>query len=271
MSNLNGKVAIITGSGSGIGQATAEVLAERGASVVVADINAEAGEAVAAGIRERGQHALAVATDVSDEAQVQHLVDTAVSTFGGVDILHNNAALLSPDVIARDTQITDIDPALFERVLRVNVIGYTLTAKHVIPQMIGRGGGVIINTSSAAGVLGELIRPMYGTSKAAIIGLTRNIATEYGKQGIRSVAIAPGIILTPSVQATVPPEARAAITRHSLTPRAGLPTDIAYAVAFLASDEAGFITGITIPIDGGLTAHFPTYAEELAATTPLSQ
>jgi NAD(P)-dependent dehydrogenase (short-subunit alcohol dehydrogenase family) len=171
MSTLNGKVAIVTGSGSGIGQATAEVLAERGASVVVAGINAEASEAVAAGIRERGQHAVAVATDVSDEAQIQHLVVTAVSTFGGVDILHNNAALLSADVIARDTQITDIDAALFERVLRVNVIGYTLAAKHVIPQMISRGGAVVINTSSAAGVLGELSRPMYGTSpKAAIIG-----------------------------------------------------------------------------------------------------
>jgi NAD(P)-dependent dehydrogenase (short-subunit alcohol dehydrogenase family) len=107
---------------------------------------------------------------------------------------------------------------------------------------------------------------MYGTSKAAIIGLTRNIATQYGKQGIRSVAIAPGIILTPAVEATVPPEAREAITRHSLSPRAGVPADIAFAVAFLASDEAEFITGITIPIDGGLTAHFPTYADELASS-----
>jgi NAD(P)-dependent dehydrogenase (short-subunit alcohol dehydrogenase family) len=268
MSSLKGKVAIVTGSGAGIGQATAEVLADRGASVVVADINAAAGEAVAAGIRDRGQHAVAVATDVSDEAQIQHMVETAVSTFGGVDILHNNAGLHSPELIAHDTEIAAIDAALFERVLRVNVIGTTLAAKYVIPRMISRGGGVIINTSSATGVLGELTRPMYGTSKAAIIGLTRNIATEYGKQGIRSVAIAPGIILTPSVQAAVPREAQEAITRHSLTPRAGLPTDIAYAVAFLASDEAGFITGITIPIDGGLTAHFPTYAEELAATRP---
>jgi NAD(P)-dependent dehydrogenase (short-subunit alcohol dehydrogenase family) len=110
-----------------------------------------------------------------------------------------------------------------------------------------------------------MIRPMYGTSKAAIIGLTRNIATQYGRQGIRSVAIAPGIILTPAVAATVPAEMQSALLRHSLVPRPGHPEDIAYTVAFLMSAEAAFITGITIPVDGGLTVHFPSYAEELEA------
>jgi NAD(P)-dependent dehydrogenase (short-subunit alcohol dehydrogenase family) len=128
-----------------------------------------------------------------------------------------------------------------------------------------REGGVIINTSSAAGVLAELIRLTYGTSKAAIIGLTRNIATQYGRQGIRSVAIAPGIILTPAVAATVPAEMQNALLRHSLVPRPGQPEDIGYTVAFLMADEASFITGITIPVDGGLTVHFPSYAEELEA------
>jgi NAD(P)-dependent dehydrogenase (short-subunit alcohol dehydrogenase family) len=186
MSNLTGRVAIVTGSGSGIGQATAELLAERGAAVVVADINAAAAETVAAGIRARGLQSVAVATDVADETQIQRMTDAAVTQFGGLDIVHNNAALLAPDVIARDLKVTDLDAELFARVLQVNVIGYALGAKHAIPHMLVRGGGVLINTSSAAGIQGELIRPMYGRSKAAIIGLTRNIATEYGKQGIRS-------------------------------------------------------------------------------------
>ena len=154
---------------------------------------------------------------------------------------------------------------MFADVLRVNVIGYMVGAKHAVPHMVRRGGGVVINTTSNAGLQAELIRPMYGTSKAAIIGLTRNIATQYGKQGVRSVAVSPGVILTPSVKANVSEEAVARLARHSLTPRVGTPEDVAELVAFLASDEAGFITGITIPVDGGLAAHFPTFAEELDA------
>jgi hypothetical protein len=134
-------------------------------------------------------------------------------------------------------------------VLRVNVIGYTLGAKYAIPHMIERGGGVVINTSSASGVLGEYIRPMYGTSKAAIIGLTRNIAAEFGKQGVRAIAIAPGTILTPAARAVVPADMLDLMARHALTPRVGVPEDIGYMVAFLASEEAGFITGVTIPVD----------------------
>jgi len=238
---------------------------------VIADINPAAAKTVAVELQERGLSALAVTVDVSDEGQIVSMVEAAVSEFGGLDLLHNNAALLGPEVISRDLAIVDLDAELFAQVLRVNVTGYLLSAKHAIPHMLERGGGVIINTSSAAGVLAELIRPMYGTSKAAIIGLTRNIATQYGRQGIRSVAIAPGIILTPAVAATVPAKMQSALLRHSLVPRPGQPEDIAYTVAFLMSDEAAFITGVTIPVDGGLTVHFPSYAEELDAqsgTTP---
>jgi NAD(P)-dependent dehydrogenase (short-subunit alcohol dehydrogenase family) len=110
---------------------------------------------------------------------------------------------------------------------------------------------------------------MYGISKAAVVGLTRNVAAEYGKHGIRAVGIAPGTILTPGLQATVPAETRAMYLRHSLTPRIGTPADIAYLVAFLASDEAGFITGVTIPVDGGLTTHSPTLADQLDAAEPV--
>ncbi|MFJ6569483.1 SDR family NAD(P)-dependent oxidoreductase [Streptomyces sp. NPDC091292] len=265
MSNLHHKVAVVTGAGSGIGHATARVLAERGAAVVVADINEEAAEKTAAALKGDGLRAVAVTADVSDEQQIRHMTDTAVDTFGGLDILHNNAALLAPDVLGRDQRIIDIDGDLFARVLRVNVLGYTLAAKHAIPHMLARGGGVVVNTSSVAGLQAEIVRPMYGTSKAAILGLTRTIATQYGKQGIRAVGIAPGTILTPALSNNLTPEQQRAMTRHTLTPRMGNPDDIAFLVAFLVSDEAGYITGTTITVDGGFTAHFPTYSEDLAA------
>jgi NAD(P)-dependent dehydrogenase (short-subunit alcohol dehydrogenase family) len=262
MSSLTGRVAIVTGGASGIGEATAEVLAERGASVVIADLNGPGGQAVAARIRDRGHAAIAVTTDLGLEDQIENMVRAACAEFGGIDILHNNAALISPTVMARDTQITEIDADLFSDVLRVNVIGSLLAVKYCVPHMIARGGGVVLNMSSVGGVQGGLAQPMYGISKAAVIGFTRNIAAEYGKQGIRAVGIAPGTIMTPGLEATVSAQTRATYLRHSLTTRIGTPADIAYLVAFLASDEAGFITGITIPVDGGLTTHSPTLADQ---------
>ncbi|WP_445398659.1 SDR family NAD(P)-dependent oxidoreductase [Streptomyces sp. LE64] len=261
-SNLGHKVAVVTGGGSGIGRATATVLAERGASVVVADVDGAAAADVAVALTARGLSALPVVVDVGEEEQVRAMIATTVAAFGGLDVLHNNAALLSPDVLGRDQRITDIDPELFARVLRVNVLGYMLAAKHAIPHMIVRGGGVVINTGSAAGLLAEFVRPMYGTSKAAILGLTRSIAAQYGKQGVRAVGIAPGPVLTPALVDNLTPEERRALTRHILTPRAGVPEDVAYLVAFLVSDEAGYITGTTISVDGGFTSHLATYGDE---------
>jgi NAD(P)-dependent dehydrogenase (short-subunit alcohol dehydrogenase family) len=265
LGNLERKVAIVTGSGSGIGRAAAALLARRGAAVAIVDIDADAASAVAAELAADGCRAIAVPTDVEVDSEIQHAVETTVDHFGGLDILHNNAALLDPAVMARDTTILEADGALMERVLRVNVVAYMLAAKYAIPHMIARGGGVIINTSSVSGVQAELVRAMYGTSKTAVIGLTRNMATQYGKQGIRAVAIAPGVIVTPTMRAQAANGFVDAMVRHGLSSRAGEPEDVAELVAFLASDAAGFITGITIPIDGGITAHLPTFAEDLDA------
>jgi NAD(P)-dependent dehydrogenase (short-subunit alcohol dehydrogenase family) len=264
MAGLAGKVAIITGAASGIGAASARIMAQQGASVVVADINGDGAETVAKDIRNAGFTAVAAQTDVASEDDIRAMVDLAVDQFGGLDILHNNAALMPPDVIARDVMIVDIDAELFARILRVNLIGYALGAKHAIPRMLARGGGVIINTGSVAADLAEFVRPMYGASKAGIDGLTRSIATQYGKQNIRAVTVLPGHILTPAAKAVIPPAVTDRLLRHGLMPRSGEPEDLGYLVAFLASDDAGFITGVSIPVDGGLSAHFPTYAEDYA-------
>jgi NAD(P)-dependent dehydrogenase (short-subunit alcohol dehydrogenase family) len=265
MGNLNGKVAVVTGAAGGIGKATATLMAQRGAAVVLGDIKGDLVEAAAQDLRDAGHEALGVEVDVDDEAQVEGLMAAAVQTFGGLDILHNNAALLDPDVVSRDMAITDIDADLFRRVLSVNVVGYLMGAKHAIPRMLERGGGVVINTGSSTGVQSELVRPMYGASKAAVHGMTRNIATQYGKQGIRAVGVAPGLVLSESARAAFSEQFIAGFLRHQLSPRSGAPEDVANLVAFLASDDASFITGITISIDGGLSAHFPTYADDLDA------
>jgi NAD(P)-dependent dehydrogenase (short-subunit alcohol dehydrogenase family) len=262
VSSLAGRSALVTGGGSGIGAASARTLAREGAKVAVVDIVGESAEAVAASIREAGGSALAVQADVADEDQVRDMVAAAVKAHGGLGILHNNAALTSPEVNMADGFVADMSYDLWNDIMRTNLGGYFLGAKHAIPHMLAAGGGVIINTASGAGLQGELMRPGYGTSKAAIIGLTRNIAAQYGKQGIRCVTVAPGLILTPGLKANLPDEAQQMLLSHHLTPALGEPEDVAELVAFLASDAARVITGTTIPVDGGFGSHTASFADE---------
>jgi NAD(P)-dependent dehydrogenase (short-subunit alcohol dehydrogenase family) len=262
VAELQDKVAIVTGAASGIGAATARILAREGAAVVVADINGPGAEAVAKQIGADGGRAVAAEVDVSHEDQVAAMVAAAVRDFGGLDILHSNAALQTPEVMARDNAVTGIDTDLWDQVMRVNLRGYVLGAKHAIPAMLARGGGVIIHTTSGTGLQGELARPAYGTSKAAIIGFTRNVAAQYGKQGIRCVAVALGLVATEGLRANMPPPAQQMMLEHHLTPRLANPEDIGEVVSFLASDRAAFITGCTIPVDGGFSAHTASYADE---------
>jgi NAD(P)-dependent dehydrogenase (short-subunit alcohol dehydrogenase family) len=261
MAKLAGRVAIVTGGGSGIGRASALALAREGAAVVVADLSEERAGFVAAEIASAGGRAHAQPVDVGEEASVVAMVDAAVARFGGLDVLHNNAAATDWSVLGGDGELAELELSIWERTLAVNLRGVLLGCKHAIPRLLARGGGAIVNTSSASGSTGDLVRTAYGVSKAGVDGLTRYVATQYGKRGIRCNAIAPGVIETPALRQNVPPEQVALFERHHLTPRLGTPEDVANAVVFLASDDAAFITGQIISVDGGLLAHHPTVAE----------
>ena len=264
---LAGKVAIVTGAASGIGRATALRMAREGAAVVVADLNGAGADAVAKEIAAAGGKAIGQPADVSDEASVVAMIAAAAKHFGGLDILHNTPAASDPALMSRDGDIAELDVAVFDRTIAVNLRGPLLGCKHAIPRLLARGGGAIVNTSSAAALVGDPIRTAYGASKAGLDSLTRYVATQYGKRGIRCNSIAPGVIATPALAANVPPEMIAIYERSHLTPRLGKPEDIAAAVVFLASDDAAFITGQTLSVDGGLLAHHPAFGEFLLAAS----
>ena len=247
---LEGKVAIITGSGSGIGRATAELFAREGAKVVVAEYKAEAGQETLQAIKAAGGEGMFVAVDVSDAAQVQQMVQSAVDAYGGVDILFNNAGMLIWGTVL------DTDEEAWKRVIDVNLTGIFLCSKAVLPQMIQRGGGSIINTSSSTGAhdaVGGLAA--YVTSKGGVTLLTKCMALDHIQDGIRVNAIAPGPTDTPMLRDNLSPEDLQAFVDAFPLKRLGRPEEIAQAALFLASDEASFVTGSILAIDGGQTAH----------------
>lgn len=257
MSRLAGKVAIVTGGGGGIGSAVARRLVAEGARVAVADIFEESARRAAEPL---GDAAIAVAFDAASADSVKALVDQTVAHFGKLDILHNNAAMTDPVKSAQDTTATDIPLGIWQEILDVNLTGYLLGCRYAIPHMIANGGGSIVNTASNSGTAGDLARIAYGSTKGAIITLTRYVATQHGSQNIRCNSIAPGVVLTEALDKTVP-GLKDIIKRHILTPEFGTPDDIAALVAFLASDESRYITGENISISGGGLIHQPHYAD----------
>jgi len=258
MGRLDGKIAIITGAAAGIGQATAQRVAAEGARTVVADLNADRAREVAAKIAAAGGEATAVQADLGDTDSVRAMVEAAVAAYGGLDILHNNAAATHLAATG-DLPVSAADPDVWDDTMRINLRGAMVAIQAAVPHMIARGGGSVINTASGAGLTGDLRNPAYGASKAALISLTRYAATEFGRQGIRCNAISPGFIVIgekPGREAV-----HATMLRHALTPRLGRPEDIAALVVFLASDESAFITGQNICVDGGMLAHQPFVAD----------
>lgn len=255
MDRLNGKVAIVTGGGGGIGGATARALAREGASVLVVDINEEAAESIAGGIRETGAAAESIRADLSEEGDVQAVVAAAVARFGRLDVLHNNAALTDSDFLSADTAVTELSLEVWERTLAVNLSSQMLMCKHAVPIMAEQGGGSIINMSSGASLKGDRTRTAYGVSKAGVNALTLYVATSHGKKGIRANTILPGLVITDAVRAHLKEEMLASLSKATLTPSVGQPDDIADVVVFLASDESRYITGQMLAVDGGMSAH----------------
>ena len=251
MRGLENKVAIVAGGGSGIGAATAARLAEEGASVVVADLNGPNATATAAGITDKGGRAIAHEFDISDEGSVVGMIEATVAAFGGLDHLHANAADLSPENIGRDSDAVTLPLEVFDRTIHVNLRGHLLCTRHAIDRMLERGGGAIVYTSSAASFIGEPERPSYGMAKAGINALARHVASKWGKEGIRANAIAPGLVLTRAISEDSP--IREWALRAGRSPRLGQPEDIAAAVAFLMSDDAEWINGQVLSVDGGAT------------------
>jgi 3-oxoacyl-[acyl-carrier protein] reductase len=243
---LQGKVAVVTGASRGIGRAIAIELARRGARVVVNyHQSAQAAEEVVAAIRAAGGEAIAFQADVSDAAQAQALIQAAVDTYGRLDILVNNAG------VTRDRLILMMSPDDWETVLRVNLDSLFHTCKAAARLMVRQRYGRIINITSVVGIAGQGGQTNYAAAKAGVIGFTKSLAKELGPRGITVNAVAPGFIPT-DLTADLPEELRQEGIRRTPLGRLGQPEEVAYAVAFLASDEAAFITGAVLPVDGGL-------------------
>jgi NAD(P)-dependent dehydrogenase (short-subunit alcohol dehydrogenase family) len=258
MGHLDGKTAIVTGGAGGIGAATCRRLVEDGARVVVADVEYDAAQSVAG---ELGDAASAVELDLASAESIRQTMDGVMSSHGRIDVLDNNAALVNPDIFSRDLTVGDVDPDVLDAMYEVNVRGTTLATKYALPHMIAGGGGVVINIATVSAVSSDVSHVGYAVTKSAIYALTQAIATQYGKAGVRCVAISPGMILTERTRQNTGPEHIESMVRHHLTPYAGEPEDIANLVAFLASDQAKYITGTNIMCDGGLTAHLPHFAD----------
>lgn len=244
---FKGKVAIVTGGGNGIGRSTAIRFAMEGAQVVVADIDSLNGEETVIMVKETGGEAIFVKTDVTDANQMKELINITISTFGALHIMFNNAGIGNSEV-----RSVDLPEEEWDRVVDINLKGVFLGIKYAVPELIKAGSGAIINTSSLLGLKGQKYMAPYNASKAGIVGLTQNAALEYGKDNIRVNAIAPGVIDTKIIDDWKQNELKwSIISKANALRRIGTPNEVANAVLFLASDEASFITGTTLSVDGG--------------------
>jgi NAD(P)-dependent dehydrogenase (short-subunit alcohol dehydrogenase family) len=263
MKRLEGKVAIITGGAGGLGSACAERFAAEGATVVVADIVEGPSRALADRL---GNGSIALHFDAGDAVSIQAGIEEVIRRFGRIDVLFNNAAATQHEIHTRDTTAPDIPIEVWNTILNVNVTGVMLGCKYAIPHMVAKGRGSIINMASDSGLAGDNIRIAYGTSKGAVIALTKYVAAQHGRQGLRCNAICPGPILNASLAQY--PELVEVIARQALTPRIGKPSDVAAMAAYLAADESEYVTGQAISVDGGHLAHQPQMADMRASEAP---
>ena len=257
MTRLANKICIITGSGSGIGRASALMFAREGATVIVADIRAEAAEATAQAVVDAGGSARAMTVDVGEQGDLEKMASQTIADFGRIDVLFNNALYVNQDHAIRDMDFLAFDPDIFLANLRVNVLGAVLASKLAIPHMLERGAGSIISTSSGSSMGGDITAYSYGSSKAALNWFVQAIAATYGKRGIRSNAILPGPTQTPAKLQWSTPEMDRLFLEVLNTPFIGEPEDIAAMALFLASDESRYVNGMLYPVDGGQSCTVP--------------
>lgn len=246
---LKGKVAIVTGGGSGIGEATALTFAKEGARVTVADVADSPGNNTVEQIRASGGDGIYVHADVTSASEIQSVVRETIDNYGRLDVLFNNAG------IAMRLGVAELPEEDWDRCIAINLKGAYLGSKYAIPAMIANGGGSIINTASIYGIVGGLNRAAYVASKGGIVNLTRGMALDYANNNIRVNCICPGFTDTPLIRNFVetPTKYKALVDQHPMG-RLAKPLDVAYGALYLASDESAFVTGIALPIDGGYTA-----------------
>lgn len=256
MGRLEERVAAVTGAGSGIGRATASRFSAEGAAVVVADVDADAAMSVASELSAAGGRAEPVTVDVSEADQVEAMVAAATSTFGRLDVFVNNAGIFPAD----DGGLLDTPPDTWRRVMEVNLQGVWLGCRAAVPAMRSSGGGSIVNVASFVALMGAATAQVaYTASKGGVLSLTREVAVEYARAGIRVNAVCPGPIETPLLaELLADPARRARRLVHVPMGRFGRPEEVAAAVLFLASDEASFMTGTALVVDGGITAAYVT-------------
>ena len=245
---LQGKVAIVTGAGTGIGRAISFLFAREGAKVAVTDIDVGAAEATVAEIAETGVSALAIEADVTEAAGVENMMRATVAAYGHLDVLINNAG------VGTDGDVVELTEEQWQRILDVNLKGVFLCCKYAIPAMKKSGGGSIVNIASTAAFVGGSVSCVYPASKAGVVALSKSTALRYAHNNIRVNCVCPGHVDTALTYTLKDPEVKAALIRKYPLGRLGAPEEIANAVLFIASDEASFITGTELIVDGGYTA-----------------
>ena len=258
--SLENKVVIVTGGAGGIGGSACKIMAGHGAIVMVADIAEDRAKTLATEINNAGGKASSCFVDLADEASIKDMFSKTLAEFGTLDVLNNNAALLTPEMAQRDLDIEQMATEDWDLTFHINTRGTMIACREALKIMTPRGSGSIVNTASNLALQGNVIQAAYSASKAAVIQMTRSIATSHGKRGIRCNAVLPGLTGTPSALNNLPAELKETVEEETLTPYLGAPDDIGHLIAFLASDEARYVNGQAMAADGGTSVHIPGFA-----------
>lgn len=258
MERFHNKVALITGGTSGIGLATAQRFANEGAQIVIANRNLQKTETIIQQLASKGYKAKAVYFNATEASSGIEAVKQTIDMFGKIDCLINNVGGTD---MQRDGSVSELTPEYFEEIFQLNLKSMLYTIRAALPSMIEHKSGNIVNVASIGGITGDFRGTLYGMTKAGVINLTRYTATQYGKYGIRCNGVAPGLVVTPAVTDNLPTQIQEIFLKHNALPYLGNAEDIAATIAFLASNDARYITGQTIVADGGMTCHNPTVGD----------